>query len=112
MSSIYQSGANGLWVFVALTVLLGGAAAFTTGQAIAQSWKPYWQLVWYMVLLAAAVRFFHYALFAEPLVALASYLIDLTVLLVFAAAGHHLTRNRQMRDQYGWAHSPPTNLPP
>ena len=59
MSSIYQSGANGLWVFVALTVLLGGAAAFTTGQAIAQSWKPYWQLVWYMVLLAAAVRFFH-----------------------------------------------------
>ena len=97
MSSIYQSGANGLWVFVALTVLLGGAAAFTTGQAIAQSWKPYWQ---------------HYALFAEPLVALASYLIDLTVLLVFAAAGHHLTRNRQMRDQYGWAHSPPTNLPP
>lgn len=107
MNSIYQTGANGLWIFVVLTLVLGGAAAFTTGRAIAQSWKPYWQLMWYMVLLAAAVRFFHFALFAEPLVVPGNFAIDLSVLLVFAAAGHRLTRARQMRDQYGWAQSPP-----
>ena len=54
-------------VFLVLTVLLGGAAAWSTGRAIAETWKPYWQLVWYVLLLAAAVRFIHFGLFEEPL---------------------------------------------
>ncbi|MGD9785764.1 MAG: DUF6867 family protein [Hyphomicrobiaceae bacterium] len=102
MSDLYQSGANGLFVFLVLTVILGGAAAWSTGRAIAQTWKPYWQLATYMALLATAVRFFHYALFGEPLLAIGNYLASLVVLAVAGAAGHLVTRRRQMAQQYAF----------
>ena len=89
-------------VFVALTVVLGGAAAHTTGRAIAETWKPYWQLVWYTLLLTAAVRFFHYALFEETLLSPMGYLASFAVLMAMAAIGHYQARARQMREQYGW----------
>lgn len=95
-----------LWVFLVLTVTLGGAAAHTTGKAIAETWKPYWQLVAYMALLSAAVRFFHFALFEETLLSLPGYLATLAVLLGFAAVGHFRARRRQMREQYGWRNQP------
>lgn len=91
-----------LWVFLVLTVVLGGAAAYTTGKAIADTWKPSWQLVWYMVLLAAAVRFFHYALFEETLLSVTGYAASFAVLIVLAGLGHRIARQRQMREQYGW----------
>jgi len=91
-----------VWVFLVLTVILGGAAAYATGKAIAETWKPTWQLVWYMALLAAAVRFFHYALFEETLLAPLPYLASLAVLLTLGAGGHIQARARQMREQYGW----------
>ncbi|MCB1521312.1 MAG: hypothetical protein KDJ37_12155 [Hyphomicrobiaceae bacterium] len=89
-------------VFLVLTVLLGGAAAWSTGRAIAETWKPYWQLVWYVLLLAAAVRFIHFGLFEEPLLAPGNYLVSLSVLAVCAAVGHRVTRMRQLAYQYGW----------
>jgi hypothetical protein len=90
------------WVFVVLTVVLGGAAAYATGKAIAETWKPFWHLVWYSVLLAAAVRFFHHALFGETLVSPGGYLSTLAVLGSLAALGYRTARARQMREQYGW----------
>lgn len=102
MSSLFGGYSGSLGVFVVLTVLLGGAAAYTTGKAIAETWKPYWQLIWYMVLLAAAVRFFHYALFEETLLSLKGYAASLVLLLGLAALGHAQARKRQMREQYGW----------
>lgn len=107
MDAIYQGGPNTFWVFIVLTVVLGGAAAWSTGRAVAQTWKPYWQLVWYSVLLAAAVRFFHYALFQEPLIAPGNYAVDLAVLMGLAAAGHKTTRLRQMASQYHWMEADP-----
>lgn len=91
-----------IWVFLTLTVVLGGAAAKVTGQAIAETWKPYWQLIWYTLLLTAAVRFFHYALFQEQLLSPAGFAASFTVLMGLAAAGHYRARARQMREQYGW----------
>lgn len=102
MPDIYASGPNGLWVFLLVTVLLGGGAAWATGNALAQTWRPVWQLVAYTLLLAGAVRFFHHALFAEPLLAPANYVIDWAVLIALALAGYRVTRARQMRRQYGW----------
>ena len=61
-SWLYDTG-NG-WVFLLVTVVLGGAAAFMSGRAVAQTWRPYWHIPLYMVPIAATVRFFHYALFA------------------------------------------------
>ena len=102
MPDIYQTGANGLWVFLVLTVVLGGAGAFVTGRAMASTWRPVWMLVLYMVLLAAAVRFFHYALFADPLLAAGNTIIDFAVLLAAGLAGYRTMRARQMATQYAW----------
>ena len=61
----------------ALIILLGAAAAFASGRAIAQTWRPYWQLPLYMLLLAAVTRFCHFALFEATLLDAQGYVIDL-----------------------------------
>ena len=50
--------------FFAMTVVLFGGVALLTGQRLAQSWRPGWQIVPAVLLLAAADRFLLYALFA------------------------------------------------
>lgn len=100
---IYDSGPYGLWFFVFLTVILGGAAAWVSGAAIAQTWRPVWQIPVYILLLAAAVRFCHYALFGERLLSLKSYATDYVALMLFAAMGYWLSRRAQMMRQYGWS---------
>ncbi len=52
------------------------------------------------------MRFFHYALFGEPLLSLRRFLLDYGVLLLCAASGFQLTRARQMVAQYPWAYEP------
>lgn len=99
---LYDAGPNGDWVFLLVTVIMGGMAAYATGSAIASTWRPRWQLVAYGFLIAAAVRFIHYALFDEPFIAPRSYVVDLVVLIAAATFGFRLTRSRQMREQYDW----------
>lgn len=99
---LYETGPNGLWVFVLVTVVLGGSAAFISGRTIAQTWRPFWHIPLYMLLLAAFVRFFHYALFWEVLLSAQNYLVDFAVLLILAVIGHRLARAQQMKTQYGW----------
>jgi hypothetical protein len=101
-----ESGDKSFWVYMLITVALGGAAARVTGSAIAKTWRSPWQILGAMLLLACAVRFFHYALFAEPLLSLRLFLLDYGVLTLFAAAGFQLTRARQMVEQYPWAFEP------
>jgi hypothetical protein len=101
---ILESGDKSFYVYMLVTVALGGAAARVTGSAIASTWRSPWQLLGAALLLACAVRFFHYALFAEPLLALRNFVLDYAVLLLFAASGFQLTRARQMVEQYPWAY--------
>src|SRR3989304_2704194 len=101
--NILEPGDKGLWVFVFLTVTLGGAAARVTGSAIASSWRSPWQIVGAAFLLACAVRFFHFALFGEPLLALPNFIADLLSVLMFASFGFQLTLARQIVKQYPWA---------
>ena len=75
---------DGPWIFLVLTVILGGGAAFLAGRGLARSWKPLRRIFFYMALLAAAVRFFHYALGEGNLRSLYYYLVTY-VLLVGAA---------------------------
>ena len=89
-------------IFVLVTVILGGGAAFLTGRAIAGTWRPWWQVALYMLVLGAAVRFFHMALFGEPLLSLPHYLASTAVCMVFGFWGYRATRARQMTQQYGW----------
>ena len=51
--SFYDTGDNGLWIFLLVTVLIGGSAARATGAAIASTWRPPWQV---LALRAAARR--------------------------------------------------------
>lgn len=97
---LYETG-NG-WVFLLVTVIMGGTAAFLSGRAIAQTWRPYWHIPLYMVPIAASVRFFHYALFEEVMVSPLNYAVDFGVVLAAASLGYRSLRARQMVQQYHW----------
>jgi hypothetical protein len=101
-NTIYDGGQNALWIFLLVTILMGGTAAYVSGKAIAQTWRPFWNILLYMLPLAAAVRFCHFALFDEPLWSARSYGIDFGVAIIAAALGYRLVRARQMTSQYGW----------
>jgi hypothetical protein len=91
-----------LHVFSLLTVVIGGGAAFLAGRGLARSWKPFWRVYFYMALLAAAVRFFHYALFDGNLLSLYYYLVTYAVLLAAGSLGYRVMRTTQMVSQYRW----------
>jgi hypothetical protein len=93
---------DGLRVFLVLTVVLGGGAAFLAGRGLARSWKPFWRLFFYMALLAGAVRFFHYALFDGKLLSLYYFLVTYAVLLAAGSLGFRVMRTSQMVTQYRW----------
>ena len=90
------------WLFALITVLMGGWAAWMTGRAIAITWRPYWSLVAYLLLLAGVVRFIHYALFEGTLLSLQYYIVDAVVVLLIGSLGFRYYRARQMTTQYRW----------
>jgi hypothetical protein len=97
---IYEESSVGL--FLLITCVLGGWAAWMTGRAMAKTWRPFWQLLLYTLLLAGLVRFIHFALFAGTLLSLHYYVVDLVVVALIASAGFRVTRTRQMTTQYRW----------
>ena len=103
---LYQG--DQLGSFLLVTVLLGGGAAWLAGRAIAQTWRPWWSVVVYMLILALAVRFFHFALFEGPLLSLHFYAVDAAVAILFASAAFRFTRRRQMARQYAFLQPPPS----
>lgn len=90
------------WEFLFVTVILAGAAAYMTGRALANVWLGTAHIIAYMVLLTAATRFIHFALFSGTLLSPYYYLVDLVVLLVIAIIGFRVTRSKQMARQYGF----------
>lgn len=99
---IAAAAPTGVGVFLLLTVLMGGGAAWRTGQAVADSWGPLWPVLLYTALLAAAVRFLDYALFGGPLRDPVPYAVDALLLLAVALLGHRARRAQHMTDQYSW----------
>lgn len=93
---------NGFWSFFFVTLLIGGGAAFMSGRAVARSWKSLPLLIFYCLLLAAAVRFLHYALHDSQLLSPGMLFIDFVVMLIAGGIGYRLTRVRQMVTQYDW----------
>jgi hypothetical protein len=93
---------NSLGVFLLVSVVMGGGAAWLTGRAIATTWRPWWHVPFYMAILSLAVRFIHFALFDAKLLSLHYYLVDFAVCLAFGLLGFRLTRANQMVSQYGW----------
>lgn len=93
---------NSIWVFILLTVILGGGAALLTGRAVAMTWRPWWHVIPFALLLGGVVRFLHFALFDGTLLSLSYYAADTAVCLVCAFVGFRVTRVTQMITCYGW----------
>jgi hypothetical protein len=85
-----------------VTGMLGGAAAWLTGRACADTWRPLHQVIAYTVLMAAAVRFFHFALFEGELLSVASYLADALYLTAVGSLSWRIMRTTRMVTQYRW----------
>ncbi len=96
---------DGLRVFLVLTVIIGGGAAFLAGRGLARGWKPLWRVFFYMALLSAAVRFFNYALFDGALLSPYYYLVTYAVLVACALLGFRMMRTTQMVTQYRWLYA-------
>jgi len=93
-------------VFILVTIILGGGAAALAGRAIALTWRPWWQIAVYMLILGGAVRFIHFALFGGTLVSVHYYLVDTVVCVAFGCIGFRVERAAQMVRQYRWINDP------
>lgn len=91
-----------LFVFLLVTVAMGGWLAWMTGRALALTWRTPAKVVASMVGLACGVRFIHMALFGGTLLEPHYFLVDLAILLVFGLLGYRYTRAGQMTTQYKW----------
>jgi hypothetical protein len=98
----FLSDEQSLGIFLLVSVAMGGGAAWLAGRAIAATWRPWWHITLYMLPLALAVRFLHYALFEAKFLSLHYYLIDYAVCLGFGLLGFRLMRVRQMVSRYRW----------
>jgi hypothetical protein len=90
---------------VLLTVVVGGGAAALSGRAIAHAWRPPWQVVIAALLLGAAARFFHFALFQGEILSLPSYACDTAVFIIAGMLAWRATRAKQMVRQYPWLYA-------
>lgn len=99
-------GEQNIWIFVFLTLIGGGGAAFFAGRGLAMKWRPVWSAVLAMVPLTLGLRFLHYALFGEDLTSLQYLIADFIILLAFCLLGYRMTITRKMVRQYPWLYEP------
>ena len=97
---LYEEDYIGLFLLV--TIVMGGGAAWLAGRAIASTWRPWWHVAFYMLILGGAVRFIHFALFEGTLLSAQFYAVDTLVCLIFGFLGFRATRVAQMTTQYSW----------
>ena len=101
---LYEEDYFGLFLLV--TVVMGGGAAWLSGRAIAATWRPWLHVAGYMLILGGAVRFIHFALFEGTLLSPQYYAVDTVVCLFFGFLGFRATRAAQMTTQYRWINAP------
>jgi hypothetical protein len=101
---------------LALTFILFGGGGFLMGQAIAETWRPWWQILPYGALLAIGNQFLGFALFQGPFFvdslvstnsqplgrAVFEYLLEAAVIIFFGLLAYRLTQARKMVSQYPW----------
>jgi len=97
---LYEEANLGTFLFV--TVVLGGAAGWLSGRAIAMTWRPRWLLIPATLAVGIGVRFIHFALFEATFLSLQYYAIDTLFAFAVALAGYRTTRHQQMARQYGF----------
>jgi hypothetical protein len=101
--SLYAGENSGAVLLV--TGVLGGGAAWLAGRAIALGWRSSLHVILAMILLAAAARFIHFALFGGNLFSLSSYSCDFAIFLAVGLIAWRATRAAQMVRQYPWLYA-------
>lgn len=95
-------GVPDLLVTLFVTAIIVGFAAFMTGQALANTWRPAWQMLPYGLMLGFADRFLVWGLFGGDGLSVSGYVIDTAYLIAVGFAAYRLTRARRMVTQYPW----------
>jgi hypothetical protein len=90
---------------VLLTGVIGGGAAALSGRAIALAWRPPAHVAIAALLLGAAARFFHFALFQGELLSVTSYVCDTAIFIIAGMLAWRATRAGQMVQQYPWLYT-------
>jgi hypothetical protein len=90
------------WIWIVLTVILGGGASFLAGRAIASGWQPISRVIVSMIPMGVAVRFLHFALFEGQLTSLHYLIVDTAVMIAAACLGYQMTKADKMVSQYPW----------
>jgi hypothetical protein len=89
-------------VFGLFTVVIMGGAGYMTGQAVASTWRPYWQAIAYSLLLGVTDRFLIFALFEGTLLSLPGLVLDTAVISSICLIGYRITRVSKIVGQYPW----------
>jgi hypothetical protein len=97
---LYEQASPAAFIFISL--ILGGAAAFATGRAIALTWRPIWHLVPYAAMVTFAVRFLHWSLFNGAIFSVQYFILTWALLGMVALIGFMRFRADQMRIKYGF----------
>jgi hypothetical protein len=90
---------------VQVTGILGAGAAWLSGRAIAGTWRPQWQVGLSALLIGAAARFIHFALFQGELLSALSFCCDALVFFLVGVIAWRATRAAQMVRQYPWLYA-------
>lgn len=99
------------WIQIAVSAfVLFGWFSLMAGQALARTWRPWWQCIGYGLLLSVGARLAEYMLFIGRAQNLDAYVADnagfavaSTIYLVLvAAAAHRASLARMMVTQYPW----------
>jgi hypothetical protein len=102
MEAVLGTSIWGTSIWVVVLWVLMAFAAFMTGQALANTWKPIWHAIVYSILLGFADRFLTFALYEGELLSLSGYLVDTTVLVVISLLAFRISQARKMVTQYPW----------
>jgi len=89
-------------VFLGLTVVLFGGAAWLAGQALAGAWRPAREALLYSLLLGAVDRFLVFALFKGELLSVYGYMLHSAVIMAVCLLAWRFTRAGKMVSQYPW----------
>jgi hypothetical protein len=88
--------------FLLVTAVLNGGAAWLAGRAIAQTWRVWPWVIVYSLLIGAAARFIHYALFSGTLLSPHYYALDAGVAVMAGLLGFRHARAGQIATQYAF----------
>lgn len=93
---------SSILTFMVLTVVIAGGASILMGQAVANTWRPAWQLLPYSLLLQLFERFLAWSLLDADWESLGGQVASFAVILGFSFLSYRVTLTSKMVNQYPW----------